>query len=803
MKFIPILLVISLAITLPIKAQTYSISGAVRDMDNESIPFASVFLLDVADSVMVRGVSADEKGGFTIPDIPSNTYFIKASYVAKSSNLMGIDVSKDIKIGAIIIDQNIENLDEVVVHSMKPKIERLTDRLIFNVENTVVSHGSSWDVLQRTPGIIAMQEDLMVRGQKATVYINERKVQLSSQEVRELLDNYPAGHIKLVEVISTPPAKFDAEGGPVLNIVTNKNISMGYKGNINSTFTQSIFPKYTLGTSHFYKTEKLNAFASYNYGHRKDFQNSESTTNFMNNNSIFSRWLTDYDKTTKAKNHTAQLNLDYALNDRNTLNLASTASISPNKEFDNTQYTEMRNAGRLLDSTFITESDLLEDKNSISIDLTYKHNFKEQGDLKLNGHYTKYNRTNTQNARSDYFDSDNQFMRTFGFYTDNLQDIEIYTTQLDITTSVGSVDFETGLKGSFIKSNSGIDYFNTTNDEQVLIANLSDDYRYDEHVYAGYLSASKDWEKVGIKAGLRAEQTKSSGLSASLSEINELMYFELFPTFYLVYSPHDDHSFSFDYSRKLTRPRYEDLNPFRYYINESNFSEGNPNLHPNFSHNFNLNYTLKGSYYFDFYYRDNGNYISTLAFQDNQNLVLRDITQNVLESTSYGFDFNYGKTITDWWYLYTYISIFHEDETFVALESNNQTVTNSVDGGYIDFTNYLNLSKDGSFKGEVGITYLSGFMEGSYTKEETTNLTLGLRKSLWNKKAVVSLQANDLLNKANSRIYSKYLNQDNAYFVKPETQYIRLGFALNFGNFRLEDNQRDIDKIERDRLGTN
>lgn len=803
MKFIPILLVISLAITLPMKAQTFSVSGSVKDMDNQSIPFASVFLLGVTDSVMVSGVSADEKGGFTIQNITPNTYFIKASYVAKSSDLIGIDVSKDVKIGTIIIDHNIENLDEVVVNSMKPKIERLTDRLIFNVENTVVSQGSSWDILQRTPGVIAMQEDLMVRGQKATVYINDRKVQLSSQEVRELLDNYPAGHIKSIEIFNTPPAKFDAESGPVLNIVTNKNISMGYKGNINSTYTQSIFPKYTLGTSHFYKTEKLNAFASYNYGQRKDFQNTESTTNFMNNSGIFSRWSTDYDKTTRANNHTAQLNLDYVINDRNTLNLASTASVSPNKEFDNTQFTEMRNAGRLLDSTFITESDLLEDKNSISVDLTYKHNFKEQGDLKLNGHYTKYSRTNNQNARSDYFDTNNQFMRTFGFYTDNLQDIEIYTTQLDITTSVGSVDFETGLKGSFIKSNSSIDYYNTTNEEQLHIANLSDDYRYDEEVYAGYLSASKDWGKVGFKAGLRAEQTKSSGFSASLLEINELMYFELFPTFYLTYTPHDDHSFAFDYSRKLTRPRYEDLNPFRYYINESNFSEGNPNLRPNFSHNFNLNYTLKGSYYFDFYYRDNGNYISTLAFQDNQNLVLRDITQNVLESTSYGFDFNYGKTVTDWWYLYTYISIFHEDETFVALESNNQTVTNSVDGGYIDFTNYLNLSKDGTFKGEVGITYLSGFMEGSYTKEETTNLTLGLRKSLWNKRAVVSLQANDLLNKANSRISSKYLNQDNAYFVKPETQYIRLGFTLNFGNFRLEDNQRDIDKIERDRLDSN
>ena len=795
-------MVVSFTNAIPMIAQTYTVSGTVRDGDNQDIPFATVFLLQVSDTTLLKGVSADENGRFIIQNVPPSTYFIKASYIGKSSELIGIDVSKDIKMGTLIISQNVENLDEVVVASLKPMIERKADRIIFNVENTVLSQGNSWEVLKRTPGVIANQEELQVRNQAATIYINDRKVQLSSQEVHDLLENYPAEHIKLVEVIGNPPAKYDAEGGPVLNIVTNKNISMGYKGNVNSTYTQSIFPKYTLGTSHFYKTKKLNVFASYNYGPRKDFRNTISETKFINDTGIFSRWKTDFDKTSRTKTHTAQLNLDYTLGDRNELSFTSTALFFPNKTFDNKQFTEMRNAQRMLDSTFTTQSDLLEDKNNYSADLTYKQKFKEQGSLKLNGHYTNYNFENSQNAQSDYFDSNNQFIRTYGFFTDAYQDIEIYTTQLDITSAIGSVAFETGLKGSFINSESGIDFFNVTNNMQVFIPNLSDDYLYDEQVYAGYFSVSQDWKKLGLKAGLRAEQTKSSGYSVALSEINDLNYFELFPTFHLLYTPNENNSLSFDYSRKLARPRYEDLNPFRYYINENNFTEGNPNLLPNFSHNFNINYTLNGEYFFDFYFRDNGNYISTLAFQDNQNFVLRDITQNVLESTSYGFDFNYGKSVTDWWYLYSYISIFHEDETFVALESNNQIVTNTVNGGYIDLTNYLKLSNDGTFKGELGVAYLSGFLEGSYKQEETTNVTLGIRKTLWDKRALVSLQLNDLLNKANSRVSSKYLNQDNAYLARPETQYIRLGLTVNFGNFRLQDNQRAIDKIERERLST-
>ena len=786
--------------SIPLLSQTAQVSGMVRDGMNESIPFASVFLLQVSDSSVVKGASADENGLFVIENVLPDLYFIRASYIGKTSDLIAIDINGEVKIGALIIDQAVEILDEVVVNSVKPLIERKADRLLFNVENSVASQGSSWEVLKRTPGVIAVQDNLQVRNQSVTVYINDRKVQLSSQEVRSLLENLSGAQIKLIEVINNPPAKYDAEGGPVLNIVMAKNIALGYKGNVSSTITQSIFPKYTFGTAQFYKTSKLNVFASYTYGPSKEFKNVESNINFIDDTGIFSRWGTDFDKTTRAKTHNGLLNLDYAFDDRNELRLASNILLSPDKTFDQTQVTEMRNRLNVLDSTFITGSNLLEDKNNLSADLTYIHRFKEEGNLSLNGQYTKFNYDLTQAAVSNYFDPQDQFIRAFAFFTDATQEVDIYTAQLDISSKMGSVSYETGFKGSFIDSRSGLGFYNVLGTGRVFNAALSDDYRYEEKVYAGYFSLAKEWEKFSIKAGLRAEQTFSKGSSLSLSSINDLRYLELFPSLYLLHSIDENHSLSFDYSRKLGRPRYEDLNPFRVYINENNFVEGNPNLTPFFSHNFNLNYTLKGEFFFDLYYRDNGNYISTLAFQDNVNLTLRDITQNVLASTSYGFDFNYGKTVAPWWSLYTYISIFHEEETFLALESNNQRVINEVDGAYIDLSNYFTFSKDGSFRGELGITYLSGFLEGSYKQSETTNLVFGLRKSFWDQRALLSIQANDLLNKVNPSFTSRYLNQDNGFLSRPETQYVRMALTVNFGNFRLADNQRAIEKIERERL---
>ncbi|MCJ7468141.1 MAG: TonB-dependent receptor [Maribacter sp.] len=785
---------------MPLVAQNFEVSGKVRDANNAGVAFASVFLLQLSDSTMVKGTSADENGNFTLLDVPPATYFIRASYIGNTSELIGLDVFGDTNVGSLIISENTENLDEVVVTSKLPLIERKADRLIFNVENNVVSQGSSWDVLKRTPGVIVSQDELQVRNQSVTVYINDRKVQLSPQEVKDLLENYSGENIKSIEVINNPPAKYDAEGGPILNIITNRNISLGYKGNVNGTYTQSVFPKYTLGTSQFYKTKKLNVFASYSFGPRKDLNKVESTTNFIDDTGIFSRWGTNFSRVTKTQTHTTQLNIDYTFDEQNQLNFASNLLLSPNKTHKYQQNTEIRNAQYVLDSLFTTQSYLFEDKNNLSADLTYKHSFKKAGNLQLNGHYTKFNFNKTQDAQSDYYAPDGQFMREFDFFTDAEQAVEIYTAQLDVSSTMGSVNYETGLKGSFIDSKSGLGFYNVNNAIRTLAPALSDDYRYNEEVYAAYLSLSKDWEKFNLKGGLRGEYTKSSGYSVSLSQINDLGYFELFPTFYLLYTISDAHSLAFNYSRKLDRPRYEDLNPFRNYVNENNFIEGNPNLVPSFSNNFNLNYTLNGEFIFDFYYRDNGNYISTLAFQDNQNFILKDISQNVLGSTSYGFDFNYGKSITEGWYLYSYLSIFHEEESFIAIESNDQTVTNSVNGAYIDLTNYITLSKDGTFKGELGIAYLSGFLEGSYKQKETTNLTLGLRKSFWNKRALLSLQANDLLNKAKNLIYSRYLNQDNGFLARPETQYVRLGLTLNFGNFRLEDNARDIDKNERERL---
>ncbi|RDY59782.1 outer membrane beta-barrel family protein [Flagellimonas nanhaiensis] len=801
MKCITYVLSLLFLISNQLVGQTYQISGKVVDEQNEIIPFSNILLLQAADTTFVKGTSADDNGFFVLEDVEPDLYLLQASYVGRGSKPLALDITQDISLGALIIPLQANELDEVVVTAQRPKLQRLADRLVFSVENTVISSGTSWDILRNTPGVIVNQDELMVRGQNATVYLNDRKVQLSSQEVQDLLQGLSGTNIKSVEVIANPPARYDAETGPILNIVTSKNIVPGYKGSVNGSYTQAIFPKFSAGTSHYYKTEKLNLFANYNISPRKELIKTVKGINFQNNSQIYSQWDTQYQRIDESQSQNANFILDYDFNERNRLNLTSNLVFNLDQDQQTRLGNEMRDGLGQLDSTFTTINNTTLDNTNLAFDLLYVHKLKKPGArLSLNGHYTYYDGTSFQNLNSEYLDGNGAFLRNFGFDSDSEQDIQIFTGQVDYSTPIGNASLETGAKISSIDSESNVNFFNFSGSSNTVDPSLSDRYKYDEKVYAVYFSFLQNWEKWSMKLGLRGELTEASGTSLTLNEINKQDFFEPFPSLNVLYSPSDKHSFSFDYGRNVDRPKYNDLNPFRFFYNENDFEEGNPRLTPSFSNNFNLNYTWNSEYFFDLYYRDNGANIAYLVFQDNENQTLVELKQNVLESKSYGLDFTVSKTILPSWFLFANASVFHEEETFLAVESNNVEYTNEVNGLYGYLANYLTLSKDGSLTGEVALTYISKFLFGSYVSDEQLNLTLGLRKSLFNNRAVISLASEDILERYVPTYTSRYLNQDNFYRRRRETQFVRIGFTYNFGNFRLQDNQRTIEKRERGRL---
>lgn len=779
------------------------VKGNVLDQNRQPVAFANVVLLQANDSTTVyKGSVSDEDGNFLLENIADNSYLLTVSFVGFENLQKLIEVNGDENLGELILNESASDLAEVTITAKNPTVTKTIDRLIFNVENSTLSTGNSWDILKRTPGVIVSNNQLLVRNTGVVVYINDRKVQLSASELQQLLESYSASNIKSVEVITNPPARYEAEGGAVLNIVTSTNLTPGYKGSLNGSYSQAIYSKFQFGTSHYFKTEKLNLFANYSFSPRKDFKNDDSHINFINENGeIFSRWNTDFERTTRSRAHNANLILDYNLDEKNTLSFSTNAMFSPNRDFQNRVMTEITDAQFQLDSTFFTRSSLESDQSNIALNLKFTHQLDKEGaNISADAHYTNYSHDRVQDILTTYYDPQEVVLNRNSFSTDAAQEINIVTGQVDYTTPIGETAFEMGAKASVINSDSGIEYLNTAGSESLPIEGLADSFLYDENIYAGYTSIARNWEKWAIKAGLRGEFTDRTGLSRSMEDTESREYFDLFPTFYLQHQFSEDHILTFDYGRRITRPRYETLNPFRYFLNENNFTAGNPELRAAISDNFNLNYTLLGQYFFDAYYRDNGNIPENLSFQDNQNLRIRTISQNLIGSKSYGLDFSHGRSFTNFWYFYGAFSAFHEENTFLAVESGNVPVTNEVDAFYTSLYNSFTLSKDGTFSGELTFLYISDFISGSYNLDPFATLSAGLRKTLWNERAELSLNFEDILNTTNTRLTSRYLNQDNSFLAREETQFVRIGFKYNFGNFRLEDNQRNIEAAERDRI---
>lgn len=248
-----------------------SVKGSIIDQNQNPVAFANVVLLQASDSITVyKGAVSGETGDYSFENIANNPYILHVSFVGYENFLKRIEVDGNNNLETITLTETPDGLNEITISVKKPTITRSIDRLIFDVEKSTLSSGNSWDILKKTPGVILNQGQLQVRNSAVTVYINDKKVQLSASELQSLLESYSAENIKSVEVITNPPAKYDAEGGAILNIITSKALTPGYKGSLESSYSQATFPKFNFGTSHYFKSEKFNLFANYSFSPRKD-----------------------------------------------------------------------------------------------------------------------------------------------------------------------------------------------------------------------------------------------------------------------------------------------------------------------------------------------------------------------------------------------------------------------------------------------------------------------------------------------------------------------------------------------------
>ncbi len=779
------------------------VRGQIVDKENQPVSFANVVLLNAKDSVsVIKGMISEDDGSFLFEEIENRPYVLKISFLGFADYIKRFEVEGNTNLGKIELQETSNSLDEVTVKARKPKIERKIDRISFNVENSVISSLNTYEILKRTPGVIVSQGELLVKNRPATVYINDRKVYLSTAELEQLLSGLSGENVKSVEVITTPPARYEAEGsGAILNIVMSKNPSIGYKGSVNASNTVAVLPKYSLGTSQYYKTNNLNAFASYNFNANNIYKNDESNvTYFEPDGSENSTWLGDFERDTKNYAHSLNTILDFTLSEKSSLSLSANLNFTPKNDSDLNGQTDIYSASGSLDSLFTTDSRLENEAKNMLFNADFSTSLGENGaKLSAQVNYIRYDKDQDQDLNTTYFYGNGDEIRNNIIMTRAMQNSDIYTGQVDITTNMGSLPVETGIKYAGITSNSALDFYNNTFALQV--DELSDALDYDENIYAAYFSTSKELGKWSLKAGLRGEYTDISGISAQNGLVNDQDYFQLFPTFYAMRSLGEESSISLEYNRRIERPRFQSLNPFQYYINENNVKEGNPALVPGIANKVLFNYSYKGALFFDLYWDRVDHSPSVLSFQDNQKQLLRTVNDNLDYTQQFSLDITYANFVTNWYYLYGYLSGFYMENQIYARESAAETYTIDTFSAFLNVGNYFYFGGDGTFSGNVNTYFLPNILAGSYKYENPQfGLDLGLRKTFMNNKISVSINAEDILRTMNIPMQSQYLNQDNGFYAISETRRITFGVRYNFGNFRLNDNNRAINADEETRL---
>jgi len=771
-------------------SQSFSVSGIVKDTTNDTVAFANLLVLKSQDSTVVTGTSSDENGSFQIDDIASGLYIIKTSFIGYKDNFKSIDIQKDINDITIVLEESVEALNEVQIFVEKPTLKREADRLVFNVENTALSQGNLVEVLRSTPSVLVLDNTILVKNSTPAVYINDRKVHLSSSELIELLQGSSASNIKSVEVITNPSAKYDADSGVVLNIVMSKNLISGYNGSVFNNYTQGVFPKYSIGTSHYFKGEKTNLFFNYSYNKRKDDRVDVEEILYPDE-----EWKTVLDKNTWSENHNLGLNFDYTLNEKSNLAISANAQFLPYYKYltrSNTDIESSSSSFNRIDAQSLSR----DNRHNIGVDLDYNYNINESSKLSFNSHYTNYDYQRKQDVNSRYSDTSVIIDET-AFNVNSNQDTNIFTSQLDYALTINDKSsLSSGIKFSNVKTESGILQNDIIAGEEVLNEDNTNTFDYDEDVYAAFLDYSYNGEKFTFNAGIRAEQTNIAGASSN-NETNKQDYLELFPTANFSYQVSEKVNSYINYKRSITRPDYTYLNPFVYYLNDNTIVTGNPNLKPVFTNKYLIGTTINNKFTFEVFYRKSDNSIFELPLQDNSENVIIYTPLNITSTEEIGFDFETYLNITDKWSLYFGSSTYNYKDKG-TFSGNNIELDKWAN--YSVLSNDFSFLKDNSLTASLTVTYVGEHIQGFQIAHTRWFSFFTVAKKLFKDKASVSLSFSDFLNKQDASRTVSFLDQSSRILNDLDSRYISLGFRYKFGNTKLSTNQRSTSKEELDRL---
>lgn len=757
-------------------AQQNRVEGTISNAQNEKLPLVSVEIYN-PQNVLLKTLTTNENGKFSIEGITESQVKLVIKDLEYNQLEQNVNLTEQTQPLNIILKKDVQNIEEVVMTKQKPLVKRKIDRLEFNVENSNISSLNAWEILKKTPGVTAGNDVLAIKGsQSILVTINDKRVMLTGDELRNLLENTQGDDVKSVEVITNPPAKYEASGSAVLNIVMKKNKIEGYRGVVTSKYIQTQYAKGVAGISQYYKKDKLSVMGSYYLGGGTYYREGTDYVNYVEDQS---RWISTMNrKDVNKSQNTVNFNLEYEIDSLTNVSLNYSGFFNPRSFGTYNVPTLIYNNQNEVESNYTTINDHHSRaiNNSLSFQVDRKLNTKSK--LTLTNYFAGNNGRKHQNVLT-YLNFANQVPTENNFITNNKSDVQLYSTQADYQWKNEKFELESGGKYSFVKTNSQLDFSDNENGVLQYRAYKSNNFDYREHNFALYSSLAYNPGKWNFKAGLRAEKTDLEGIVSEPFEINKNNYWKLFPTIYAQYTTENNHQFGLSYGKRISRPSYSWLNPAKSYYNLFSYFQGDPKLKATIIHNLNLTYTWK-EWNLDFYYRKEIFPSMEISYQEPSSNNLIYYFTNIEKGQAYGLSLYKNFQIKPWWSLSLSENLEHNENYFIGIDQN--LYKNQVWNWVSDVSTSFILNKNYDWNLELGHRYNSPSIQGTFTISSSSSAYLVMNRKFFSKKLEASLVFNDIFRTSGEKVSTKYANQDNYFIDYRDTQSISVSFKFNFGN---------------------
>jgi len=776
--------------------------------------------------VVVAGMLSSKKGEFSLENLPiMGSFKLKITAIgyktheqkiafemnmnaAKngdySSMLNGVD--KDL--GNIKLDIDAQQLQNVTVTASKPMLTMGIDRKIFNVEKNLTSvGGTAVDVMKNVPSVnVDIDGNVSLRNAAPQIFVDGRPTTLT-------LDQIPADDIASVEIITNPSAKFDASGGGagILNIVLKKNRKAGYNGNLRASVDYRGRPGF--GGDFNIKQSKVNFFAAGMLGVRKSISTVTSKrTDFLN--SGIANLSQDNAPVNNGVFAFGRLGMDYLIDNRNTLTIGGNIMHGHFVTDDQINiYRDTVGVNIVRDRGSRTSKNV-GNFNNVGSTLSFKHNFARAGKewtADLNYNYSKNDNTGDYNTQYFYINN-NPKTPAYVEQAKGGGTSGFFTVQTDYANPFNSkMKIEGGIRAAFRNFTSFNDnYIQVSPGQYILMSGLSNNYKFDDAVYAGYATFSHQLKKINYQLGLRAESSAYTGDLITKTQHFKTNYpLSLFPSAFVTYKLTDKQDLQLNYSRKINRPNFFQLIPFIDYSDSLNLSVGNPKLTPEFTNLLEISYANQYSTGNTFlataYMRNTNDMITRFQYKDaNPNpakldSVIISTYANANRSYTVGLELTGKNKVSKWWDLTTNLNLFSSTiqagnlaggvnsnlfSWFAKINNNFKLPKNYSIQLSGDYTAKTLVAPGGSGGGRMGGGMFGGGSQPSsqgYIKP-VYGADIALKKEfLKNNAASLTLQFSDIFR---SRVYathaeSQYFVQDNERRRDP--QMVRLNFNWRFG----------------------